>query len=143
MAHEHPAPVGAGDHDGLVRLVSRRFAPSAESVAVVRRMVAGHLTDETPGCRDAAVYVASELAANAVVHAGTAYIVELLIGDVVRVDVTDLAPIAAFVWAVSDDAVSGRGLVIVSALADRWGVEWRDTWKVVWAEIARDASLVG
>ncbi len=140
MAIEHSAPAGAGEHGGLVRIASRRFAPSIENVAVVRRMVAGHLVDETPACRDAAVYVASELAANAVRHARTAYIVELAIGDVVRLDVTDLAPVAAFVWPISEDALSGRGLVIVSALADRWGVDWHDTWKVVWAEIDRDSA---
>jgi hypothetical protein len=143
MAIEHSAPADTGQPEGWVRLASRRFGPSTESVAVVRRTVASHLTEETDACRDTAVTIASELAANAVLHARTAYIVELLVGEVVRIDVTDLAPIAPFVWPVSDDALSGRGLLIVSALADRWGVEWRDTWKVVWAEIARDTAFAG
>jgi hypothetical protein len=124
----------------LVSIAPRRYGPSTESVALVRRMVAGHLVGETTECRDVVVCVASELAANAVLHAGTPYIIQLRIGDVVRVEVTDLAPIAPFVWPVAEDARSGRGLLIVSALSASWGVDWRDTWKVVWAEIARDRA---
>ena len=122
----------------MVPIASRRFGPSTESVALVRRMVAGHLAGETAECRDAVVCVASELAANAVVHAGTPYIIQLRIGDFVQIEATDLAPIAPFVWPVTEDARRGRGLLIVAALSADWGVDWRDTWKVVWAEIARD-----
>ncbi|MFG2652240.1 ATP-binding protein [Streptomyces sp. NPDC048436] len=34
------------------------------------------------------------------------------------------------------DAESGRGLLIVVALADKWGVAERDPGKVVWCEFA-------
>ncbi|KUF16579.1 ATP-binding protein [Streptomyces silvensis] len=36
---------------------------------------------------------------------------------------------------------SGRGLLIVSALADKWGVEPRDPGKVVWAEFAQVSGV--
>ncbi|MEU8653729.1 ATP-binding protein [Streptomyces sp. NPDC048737] len=34
------------------------------------------------------------------------------------------------------EAGSGRGLLIVEALADKWGVEDRDLGKTVWAELS-------
>lgn len=40
----------------------------------------------------------------------------------------------------SDDATSGRGLLLVEALADTWGVHTRGAGKVVWFEIAAAAA---
>ena len=117
----------------------RHFPPAPASVAEVRRMVAGHLGDVPEACRDTVVCIASELAANAVLHAGTAYVVELQLGDVVRIEVSDTGPPAPFLVAVPPTAESGLGLSIVSKLSDRWGVEWLDECKVVWAEVPFDA----
>jgi len=36
----------------------------------------------------------------------------------------------------ADDETSGRGLLIVDALAERWGVRPRDPGKTVWAHLA-------
>ncbi|MBB1257099.1 ATP-binding protein, partial [Streptomyces sp. OF3] len=60
-------------------------------------------------------------------------------GDTLRVEVADprgdrLPAVAA--EAESDEHESGRGLVLVAALADRWGVVVGPTpRKTVWAEI--------
>src|SRR3954452_1309869 len=117
----------------------RYFAPSSESVASVRRMVAGHLCDASTACRDAAVCIASELAANAVLHAGTAYVVEVKLGDVVRIEVSDTGPQGSFLVPLPPTVARGLGLFIVSELAARWGVEWLEECKVVWAEVSLDA----
>jgi hypothetical protein len=50
-----------------------------------------HFHDVPSACRDAVVLIASQLATNAVVHARRPYRVELHVGDVVRIEVTDSA----------------------------------------------------
>lgn len=40
-----------------------------------------------------------------------------------------------------DGDEGGRGLLLVAALADKWGVGERDLGKVVWAEFGCDATL--
>ncbi|MCX2926130.1 ATP-binding protein [Streptomyces sp. NEAU-W12] len=90
--------------------------------------------------------VTAELAANAVAHGrlpGRGFRLSLLrLHGHVRVEVTDvrpehLPPTAPAAEARSLDADSGRGLLLVSAYAERWGCEVRDTCtKTVWAEIA-------
>jgi hypothetical protein len=118
-------------------MLSCRFPPTPRSVASVRRLVAAHLDDMEPACQHAIVPIASELATNAVLHAGTPYFVELYLSDVVRIEVTDSAAAAPFMRVVSRDATSGRGLFIVAQLSARWGVDWLDESKVVWAEVPR------
>src|SRR3954453_15972801 len=91
------------------QLRMRYFAPSSESVASVRRMVASHLCDASTACRDAVVCIASELAANAVLHAGTAYVVEVKLGDVVRIEVSDTGPPAPFLVPLPPSVERGFG----------------------------------
>ena len=63
------------------------------------------------------------------------------VGDVVWVGVRDSSRRQPRVLFASPDDISGRGLTLVSALATRWGIDWRDGQKVVWAEIPlEDAS---
>jgi anti-sigma regulatory factor (Ser/Thr protein kinase) len=90
--------------------------------------------------------VTAELAANAVTHGrlpGRDFRFSLLrLPGHVRVEVTDarperLPPTAPAAEARSLEADSGRGLLLVSAYAEGWGCEVRDTFtKTVWAEIA-------
>jgi len=104
-------------------------------------MVLGILDGVGSECREAAVLVASELATNAVIHACTPYVVELHVGDTVRIEVTDSGPPTPFLRPVRRhlDLDGGRGLSIVARLSSRWGVDWLDGYKVVWAEVTRDA----
>ncbi len=88
-----------------------------------------------------AAHVVAELAANAATHgrvSGRNFRLTLHVaGDTLRIEVTDTRgdrlPRAQLR---SDQGDSGRGLVLVEALADRWGVSSdRDPCKTVWAEI--------
>ncbi|MET7380924.1 ATP-binding protein [Streptomyces sp. NPDC005526] len=90
---------------------------------------------------ETARHVVAELAANAVTHGrvpGRDFRLTLyVIGGTLRIEVTDTrgdrcpAPQHP-----AEDVESGRGLLLVEALADRWGVsEERSPRKTVWAEL--------
>ena len=90
---------------------------------------------------ESASHVVAELAANAVTHGrvpGRDFRLTLyVVGDTLRIEVSDTRgdrlPEAQRPCV---DAESGRGLLLVDALADRWGVrEDRFPRKTVWAEV--------
>ncbi|WP_405519301.1 ATP-binding protein [Streptomyces canus] len=89
-----------------------------------------------------AEHIVAELAANAVTHGrapGRDFRLTLyVVGGTLRIEVTDTRgdrlPRAELP---APDAESGRGLVLVDALADKWGVTpGRPPRKTVWAECA-------
>ncbi|MDG9726695.1 ATP-binding protein [Streptomyces sp. DH41] len=92
----------------------------------------------------------SELATNALVHgvpSGRGFLLRLLPygdGDGVRVEVHDSGDgVPAVPQAdVREPREGGRGLLLVSELADKWGVEERAPGKIVWCElgVARGAG---
>jgi anti-sigma regulatory factor (Ser/Thr protein kinase) len=123
-----------------------RLAPDPASVAQVRRRFTavleewGHqdLIDDTVLC-------VGELAANAVLHCREPYEATLRrAGDGVRVEVIDArpderpspVPTTGAAADVTRVAATGRGLVIVAALATRWGYTTTSTAKSVWAELS-------
>jgi two-component sensor histidine kinase len=112
------------------------------SASAIRR----RLTDDLApyGLDEASVHevtlVATELVGNAVRHGSS--------GDAERVDVTWSIDPGSVTIVVADpsgtppqpqvadpDAESGRGLTIVAALSDEWGVESDDRGKKVWARV--------
>ena len=106
----------------------------AEQVSLVRRAVARHLT----GCPAAAdlTLIASELAANAVLHSasqGQFFTVRVeLHPDHVRVEVEDLG--GPWCGRHSDGRPHGLDLVEAFTGPDGWGVEpTADSGRVVWA----------
>lgn len=78
-----------------------------------------------------------ELVANALWHAHTSALLSIRYhGGRVRIEVADADPRAPHRLPEPDPTEpSGRGLVIVARLADRWGVELAGTGKIVWAEM--------
>lgn len=90
--------------------------------------------------------VVAELAANAALHGyvpGRDFRVLLTVdGDTLRIEVADArGDQLPRVQAPPDAAECGRGLLLVEALATRWGVEHGPfPRKTVWAEIALSAS---
>lgn len=119
------------------------FEPVGRSVATARAFVRDTLqgwgfTDVV----DDAVVLTSELVTNAVVHAGTAADVQCLRQEhAVRVEVTDRyperdIPIQDVTRPThSPDHEGGRGLLLCSALASRWGVEYTPAHKQVWFQL--------
>ena len=90
---------------------------------------------------DPAAHVVAELASNAVTHGrvpGRDFrLLVYVVGGTLRIEVTDTRgdrrPHAELP---PPDAESGRGLLLVEALADRWGVmEGPAPRKTVWAEL--------
>lgn len=73
---------------------------------------------------ETALLLTSELVTNALLYtAGTIGVAVGLAGDCVRVSVGDRSPVLPRRRAVGPDATSGRGLRLVDALAEDWGVD--------------------
>lgn len=112
--------------------------PHPTSAAAARRFVADVLLQggfPTDAVHDA-VLLTSEAVANAVVHAGT--VIDLVVvadPSMARIEVHDRHPGFPVVRDDSPDAVSGRGLRVVQALAEAWGVDRGDASKCVWFEV--------
>ncbi|HSV65155.1 MAG TPA: SpoIIE family protein phosphatase [Mycobacteriales bacterium] len=117
--------------------VHASFAPIAESVAAARRLVR-RAFDEWPvtGIIDDGLLVVSELATNAVIHAGTEFSVSCThLGHAVRLAVRDSYSgrgLPAEVVHPGAARTSGRGLLLCASLSSSWGVEHDRTGKTVW-----------
>jgi serine phosphatase RsbU (regulator of sigma subunit) len=86
---------------------------------------------------DDGVLVASELAANAMLHAGgitAAAVVET--GEGVRIEVHDRTRVPPLMARQSVEAMTGRGLRLVAAISSAWGAEPTDEGKMVWADLS-------
>ncbi|MFR9722820.1 ATP-binding protein [Streptomyces sp. MS19] len=94
--------------------------------------------------RDAVLLVVSELVTNAVLHSGGERVVCRVEAraDLLRVEVADEGdgPGGGRTSLVRADDECGRGLLLLDALASRWGVVSPDASGgcTVWSEIARD-----
>jgi hypothetical protein len=97
------------------------------------------------GYRDDALVVVDELVANAVLHAGTG--IELrfaLQPDRLGIAVADRSPVRPGLGRPGEGAESGRGLLLVNALARSWHVlPRRDGGKVIRAVLAATPSPPG
>ncbi|MFJ8729045.1 ATP-binding protein [Streptomyces bauhiniae] len=84
------------------------------------------------------VLIVTELVSNAVRHARRAsvrVIVERTAPRAVRIAVADLSRIQPVSCLPGLDEEEGRGVLLVAALAARWGVDERHWGKIVWAEL--------
>jgi Histidine kinase-like ATPase domain len=110
--------------------------PDAKSAAGARRWVASHLDGYRASLVDTATLLVSEVVTNAVLHAGTDIEVALHRSvDRVRIDVADHSTALPAAKQYTTDAATGRGLVLVEALATAWGVDPAMGGKVVWFEL--------
>lgn len=109
--------------------------------AHARAWVAARLPDVPPVIADDALLLVSELVTNAVRHgAPTIQIALILAADRMRVEVSDGGAELPVVPSdrPSADRPTGRGLLIVAATAQDWGVVARapgEDGKTVWAEL--------
>lgn len=84
--------------------------------------------------------ILTELATNAVRHArrhGRTFDVALAHdgGKTIEVEVSDGSPHHPVLNGYDPDATSGRGLLLVDALCEEWGVREREFGKSVWARV--------
>ncbi|MFH0517327.1 ATP-binding protein [Streptomyces sp. M41] len=132
----HPA-----QPDGLIPNFSVLLSPTPRGARLARLLATEQL--RTWGAPlDPAAHIVAELANNAATHGrvpGRSFRLLLyVVGETLRVEVTDTRgdrsphpqPIA------TPDSEAGRGLTLVDALADRWGVSpGLPPRKTVWAEL--------
>ncbi|GAA1794945.1 ATP-binding protein [Nocardioides hankookensis] len=115
------------------------LAQSAQTGSLARRALR-QLFESARIDRDAsdtAVLLATELVTNAVEHGrGDAQLDAAVQDDVIRLEVTDSSTVVPRPnTGVSDLDERGRGLLLIDALASRWGVQPRQDGKTVWCEL--------
>lgn len=103
--------------------VQRRMPAVPASVRAARRFVTEVLADLPPDCLERLELMVSELATNCVLHAGGDFVI-MVHRDRrdVRVEVTDAGDGEVRVRSPRATDPHGRGLRIVEALADEWGI---------------------
>ncbi len=84
----------------------------------------------------------SELVTNAVLHGRAPITLSVARrARVVRVEVRDASPISPSFSMLDPTAVTGRGLMLISAASDRWGVEPEAGGKQVWFELREQGGV--
>jgi anti-sigma regulatory factor (Ser/Thr protein kinase) len=132
-------PVQTATNPVITTTEAASFPAEPISATAARRFVSrilGPVVDE-----DVMAVVAlltTELAANSVLHARTPIDVEVTVADhEVRVEVRDRHPGSPRRMRTDPLSTFGRGLTLVEALSDRWGVTPRAGGKGVWFSLTR------
>jgi anti-sigma regulatory factor (Ser/Thr protein kinase) len=139
------------DSRQTAHVVESGFPAELETVVAARHLVVSaargwHLADAV--VEDAAL-ATSEFVTNVVFHAGTDLTLRARrLGSGIRIEVRDGNPMLP--TAGSNDpsdlletrSMTGRGLALVAATADRWGADPEPGGKVVWAEIGTNRRMV-
>ncbi|QKV94759.1 ATP-binding protein [Streptomyces sp. NA02950] len=130
-----------------VRTFAQRFSATRRGARLARLLAVHQLADWgfTPGVGgyEAAVLVVAELSANAALHGrvpGRDFTLLLRYDDQAGrlwIEVSDTHDAEPIPKVPASDDEQGRGLLLVEALADRWGVrDRRGPGKTVWAHVA-------
>jgi PAS domain S-box-containing protein len=117
--------------------LSEVLPPEPASVGRARRLVATAVTasgqDELI---DVATLLVSEVVTNSVLHAGTEIHVRCHPRPAgLRVEVFDRSPLEPSIRNYDTEAMTGRGLALVSMLSASWGMNVDDDGKTVWFEL--------
>lgn len=122
-----------------------RLEPETTAAGRARRFVEQLLLDtDRDHLVDSAALLTSELVTNAVLHGqGSEIGVSVHVGDSVRIEVHDNGPGVPLLKRYEHDAATGRGLRLVDALAEVWGVEEIGTGKTVWFELVTSPDAAG
>jgi anti-sigma regulatory factor (Ser/Thr protein kinase) len=126
-------------HDSPLRtslVVSAGSASSRPARAAVHELCShAAVASDT---REIAELLVSELVTNAHEHAGGPAVVDVQVDDrSLRVAVADQDPTIPIPRKMTADAERGRGLLLVAALASRWGAAPAAHGKSVWFELDR------
>ncbi|WP_055711552.1 ATP-binding protein [Streptomyces torulosus] len=117
------------------------FTADPEEVAALRRIMRLHLgVWGLHEVGDDAQLCVSELVSNVITHVGPGTPVTLAVsmnGTYLRIEVHDPDTRALpTLNAAGPESEGGRGMAMVDALADRWGVQLQGDRKVTWCELA-------
>lgn len=122
-------------------MVGQIFPAWPTSVPVARSYVTGLLAQHPPGICETAGLLVSELATNVVRHTdASSFVVELedlSAEGLLRIGVTDTGADLPVLRTPGPTAERGRGVQLVSVLADRWGARRArgGAEKTVWFEL--------
>lgn len=121
------------------------FTAEPTEVAALRRIMRLHL--DLWGLHeaiDAAQLCVSELVSNVITHVGPGTPTTLAVsmnGTHLRIEVHDPdTRVLPTLLDASADSEGGRGMALVDAVTDRWGVQLRADRKVTWCELATDLT---
>ena len=131
--------------DDGVTVAELGFGREPRAVPRARRFVMAELDGEPAGVLHDAELVAAELVTNALLHGAVPVRLRLERGsDRIRIEVEDNGHELPIRLSSGGEAMSGRGLGLVAALASRWGVlAGPRGGKVVWAELKDSAGVAG
>jgi anti-sigma regulatory factor (Ser/Thr protein kinase) len=121
--------------------VSRRFEASEGSVGAARRFVTGVTGDAATEAQDSIAVMVSELATNALLHASGGF--EVVVDrseDSVAISVIDRGDGTPVLQSPTFSEPHGRGLRIVAALSDEWGISATSDGKAVWFRLSLQDS---
>ncbi len=122
-------PDAAADTD--MHVFQAAFEPDPLAVADMRGSTAAFLgrAGLTGPIADNVVLVVSEFITNAIEHGlGVIELRLRAVGGTLTVSVTDENPAPAVLQQAGPDDISGRGMALVAALADKWGSSGEETW---------------
>lgn len=115
-------------------LIERRFGLDPASIAAARKLV-----EDLPlrvDVVDTARLLVTELATNALMHAGSEITLSIALDGDLHVEVVDdSSDMPVLVIDIDPVAAHGRGLRLVNRLASRWGAERRGRGKAVWFDL--------
>lgn len=119
--------------------LKREFLPEPRSAPAARKFVLGLGWSNDSGVNLRLATVVSEVVTNAIIHARTPFSVSVLADETsIHVAVKDGSTILPA--RKKHETIKGRGLDIVNAMADRWGVTSQPTGKTVWFEVEKDGA---
>jgi anti-sigma regulatory factor (Ser/Thr protein kinase) len=113
--------------------MSRSFEASEGSVGAARRFVTGVISDAPTEAQDSIAVMVSELSTNALLHATGGFdVVVDRSEDSVAISVIDRGDGTPVLQSPKFSEPHGRGLRIVAALSDDWGISATPDGKAVW-----------
>jgi anti-sigma regulatory factor (Ser/Thr protein kinase) len=122
------------------RTASFALPPAPPSIQAARHVVLALLRAwDVPQDRDDAALLVTELVANVVDHVGGDDFLTLELEaseDRLRIAVLDGSSVPPVVQELSRERPRGRGLLMLQAIADRWGSDDHRGGKRVWFELA-------
>jgi anti-sigma regulatory factor (Ser/Thr protein kinase) len=115
---------------------ARSFPASLAAVTQARAYVNEQMRGSSSNAADVAKLLVSELASNAVTHARTPFTVSVQRnGTRTRVEVSDTGAGQPCLRPVDPLASNGRGLQLLGALAESWGIDRNGGGKSVWFSV--------